>query len=317
VLTFNVPSGGTQGEYEVHNNEAVGYPGKFRVSAWVKCGGSWDGARTVLHSRFWDKDGRELGTVDGPWLTQNVDCSDVYENKWEQLLVDFDSQGKTVDRYSVYIGYPLRNTRGKIQIAGISVQPLTWVPRGNTINMMSSPGMNSAQFTVAGAKSGLDTSGSNGGNARRGQITRWLVYGARNHQRHVSNNGLFNNGQSRCLNGVPGSSFIDEAQRVLPGKNWKEGDTLNIDDNRHTTSGQATWVPYFRSGHAHNGKGGCNGGYGVDFESHFCGHTSWGGRVTMCRPSRSPTSTATGTDACGCVTVRTTASTCGSTTRTS
>jgi hypothetical protein len=107
---------GQAGEYEVHNKpESLGYAGVFRVGAWVKCSGDWDGTRQIIHSRFWGVDDNVLDSFDGPWKQMNPECksNEGEEEIWEWVSKDWDSNGVVVAKYSVYVGYPLKNTRVK------------------------------------------------------------------------------------------------------------------------------------------------------------------------------------------------------------
>jgi hypothetical protein len=163
VLKFD-STGGAQSEYEIHNKPGnMGYAGVVRVGAWVKCKGGWDGDRVIIHSRFYGGDSKNevLGAPSGPWKSMNADCKATGgdENVWEWVSLDFDSKGKVIDHYSVYIGYPQKSTKGEVSVAGVSVKPLTWVPRGETLEMSSSIGYLSG-FSGSGNKNKLDTSSS-------------------------------------------------------------------------------------------------------------------------------------------------------------
>ena len=90
--------------------------------------GGWDGNKIIIHSRFYGGSSKNenFATVNGPWKKMNSDCSatDGSENIWEYISIDVDSQGKHFDRFSVYIGYPQKSTKGELFVAGVSVKQI-------------------------------------------------------------------------------------------------------------------------------------------------------------------------------------------------
>ena len=204
-------------------------------------------------------------------MNSNCDASSGEEHAWEWVSKDFDSLDKQVASYSVHIGYPLKNTQGEISITGVSVTPVTWVSGGTSLKMSSSLGeLNGNDYME------LDTTLDAHGSSGIGLITNWLVLGARNAGKNSAGTGLFRNDNNDCLSGVAGTT-LDEASKQLPIKlDWKEGDIVDITDNKYNSAEGAAWVRYRDNGKAKSSCGGCNNGVGLNFECHFCGGSSVG-----------------------------------------
>lgn len=40
---------------------------------------------------------------------------------WEYICSEFDTKSRPLGSFSIYVGYPMQNTKGNIQVTGISV----------------------------------------------------------------------------------------------------------------------------------------------------------------------------------------------------
>ena len=69
-----------------------------------------------------------------------------------------------------------------------------------------------------------------------------------------------------CIHMMLGYMLIKQ----LPIKlDWKEGDIVDITDNKYNSAEGAAWVRYRDNGKAKSSCGGCNNGVGLNFECHF------------------------------------------------
>jgi hypothetical protein len=254
------------GEYEVHQDDAKfkGGPlgaGLFRISVWARCNNGFNHpAKQLLHSRWWDTNGVVIGTTEGGWFEdeQMAACDGSAGDAWEQISIEFDTKGKSVGSFALYLAYPLQATEGELDITGVSVRPVIWKTDGESLRVRNTAGSSA----MPSAREGFDFSGSHRGNSNRGMLVDWLILGQRGAYRD-SGRGPF---PQRSYCGIDRDSrygLNDVPHRELPKRNWREGDMY----------GSRQWVKYRDNGKSRSACGGGNNGYGVNLECHFC-HTA-------------------------------------------
>lgn len=81
-------------------------PGVYTLSARVRADRKFDGEEQLLHSRWYDTDGNEIGTTTGGFPSER--------NKWETVKVEFDTGETKPDHVNFYLGYPVYAANGRI-----------------------------------------------------------------------------------------------------------------------------------------------------------------------------------------------------------
>ena len=186
-----------QGQYQINSKDnSIGYAGAFEISLWAKCGGNWDGDQQLLHSRWYDTSGTEIGTTVGGWFDlQEKDGADLVANcdseVWRKISRTFDSGLKEVGKFELYVGYPMKASTGYLEITKISVKPIIWKAGGGSLQVRSTAG---GGFKEAFSSSnGFDVKG---GDAETQMVTKWLILGKQNKDRS-SGQGPFEQG-NKC-----------------------------------------------------------------------------------------------------------------------
>lgn len=93
---------------------ASGEPGTYTLTAWAKVTTDYDGRPQMLHSRFWDANGAELGITSDGWPSATL-------GEWERISVTFDTGTARPARMAWYVGYYQRNTVGNTYITELQV----------------------------------------------------------------------------------------------------------------------------------------------------------------------------------------------------
>lgn len=103
------------GEYEIHAKKSMGSAtaGKYVISAWVYIDSSYNGHPLTLHSRWWSRGWRVIGTTGGN-LNMNK------RDQWQYVETTFNAHRKPI-QFSLYLGYPMTNRRGNLYATNIRI----------------------------------------------------------------------------------------------------------------------------------------------------------------------------------------------------
>lgn len=98
-------------EYELYLSSTLIANTTYCLSCWYALTGNWDGNNTVFHSRWWNSDGSEQGSLGGTSWT--VEQSQVIGGiTWYRVYTTFTTGATTNGNHSWYAGYPAQNTKG-------------------------------------------------------------------------------------------------------------------------------------------------------------------------------------------------------------
>ena len=261
-LHIEPADGNRYGEYQINSKpNSIGYAGTFEISLWAKCGNDWDGDHQLLHSRFYDTSGEEIGITTGGWFnsqettgmgTSAKSVAKCKANVWRKISKTFDSQGKAVGSFSIYVGYPMKATTGFLEVTKISVKPIIWKAQGGSLQIMSSAGGRVNDELTTGFHK------ASASNSYTKMITKWLVLGEQGEGRSTGK-GPFEQG-NHC--GIHPDSVNDIHAQTLPSMDGiKKGDKY----------GTRTWVEYRRNGYDSSDCNSHNSKYLIDLMCHFNG----------------------------------------------
>lgn len=103
------------GEYEIHAVKSMSSAsaGKYIISAWVYIDANYNGHPLTLHSRWWTNGWRVMGTTGGN-LNNNI------RDKWQYVETHFTCSQRPI-QFSLYLGYPMTNSRGNMYVTNIRI----------------------------------------------------------------------------------------------------------------------------------------------------------------------------------------------------
>jgi len=107
------------GEYEVHNHIEMSDAGTYTIGMWVYVTSDYDGEERYTHSRWWTSEndcGHGVDCILG--ITEGL--ATPARDEWTYLTETFYATNQ-VSKFSLYICYPQRNSKGYIYVTGVSV----------------------------------------------------------------------------------------------------------------------------------------------------------------------------------------------------
>lgn len=111
VIRSTSVGGSPATEYELFLTGTLVANTTYCMSCWYAKTANWDGNDTVFHSRWWNADGSEQGTVGGGVGT-TVETANVEGLTWSRIYQTFTTGATSDGRFSWYAGYPAQNTAG-------------------------------------------------------------------------------------------------------------------------------------------------------------------------------------------------------------
>jgi hypothetical protein len=98
-------------EYELYLTNTLTTNTTYCLNCWYALTPDWDGNNTVFHSRWFNPDGSEQGSLGGTSWT--VDQTQVIGGiTWNRVYTTFTTGATTNGAHSWYAGYPAQNTKG-------------------------------------------------------------------------------------------------------------------------------------------------------------------------------------------------------------
>lgn len=116
------------GEYEVNVDGRNFCAGVYELKAWARVTNNFNGARMLLHNRFWFVGGGALTW--GHEYTQTPQSVGVGEElgafprsyDWQQIQATMRiPPGRVANRFALYLGYPFRGDQGYVQVTGLEM----------------------------------------------------------------------------------------------------------------------------------------------------------------------------------------------------
>lgn len=98
-------------EYEMYLSGILTANTTYCLSCWYALSPDWNGNDTVFHSRWWNADGSEQGTLGGGGWTV-AETKVVGGLTWKRVYITFSTGATTNGNHSWYAGYPAQNTAG-------------------------------------------------------------------------------------------------------------------------------------------------------------------------------------------------------------
>lgn len=132
-------------EYELFLSGILQPNTTYCLSCWYAKTADWNGNDTVFHSRWWNADGSEQGTIGGGTGT-TIETKTIEGLTWSRVYATFTTGATVNGNHSWYAGYPSQNTAGyryftNFQIeAGSYPSPFSNGVRSNTQSILDLAG---------------------------------------------------------------------------------------------------------------------------------------------------------------------------------